>query len=300
MDSTECRVYSSSTRLPCDSYSTTQSQSEQIYKSQGNGLTTDYVSSLPEEPYTDFIKITYLTQLLCEDSSSHRKDKFRKTYEDNAFLISVPIKEPVLQATLRFWDPSYRCFTFGKKDLVPTIEEYSEGADFRHLDKVYNKKSRAGCRKMLAKILKVKPQMIDTYLVQKENHKGLPWNILWDFIRRHLHDEDGVVAFALSVYGLIIFPGMLGYIEMAVVDTFEHIQYGNNLSLVILAETFRSLNYCRRNQEGRFLRFAPLLYIQIRSHIMCEGITFTKSYFPRAAPIIEFNQNTWPQPETKE
>ena len=108
------------------------------------------------------------------------------------------------------------------------------------------------------------------------------------------------MAFALSVYGLIIFPGMLGYIEMAVVDTFEHIQYGNNPSLVILAETFRSLNYCRRNQEGRFLRFAPLLYIWIRSHIMCEGITFTKSYFPRAAPIIEFNQNTWPQPETKE
>ena len=87
---------------------------------------------------------------------------------------------------------------------------------------------------------------------------------------------------------------------MAVVDTFEQIQHDNNLSLAILDETFRSLNYCRRNQEGHFLGCVPLLYIWIKSHILCEGITFTKSYFPRAAPIIEFNWNTWPPPETKE
>ena len=63
--------------------------------------------------------------------------------------------------------------------------------------------------------------MVDMYLVQKENHRGLPWNILRDFIRKHLHDEDGIVAFGLSIYGLVMFPKMLGYIEMAVVDTFE-------------------------------------------------------------------------------
>ena len=74
---------------------------------------------------------------------------------------------------------------------------------------------------MLAKILKVKPQMIDTYLVQKENYQGLPWNILQNFIQGHLHDEDGMVAYALSLYGLVVFPKMSGYIEMVVVDTFE-------------------------------------------------------------------------------
>ena len=85
--------------------------------------------------------------------------------------MSVPIEKPVLRAALRFWDPSHRCFTFGKEDLVPTIEEYSVliGINLQYPDKVYNRKPRAGCRKMLAKILKVKPQMVDTYLVQKEN-----------------------------------------------------------------------------------------------------------------------------------
>ena len=80
--------------------------------------------------------------------------------------------------------------------------------------------------------------MIDTYLVQKENHRGLPWNVLRDFVREHLHDEDGIMAFALSIYGLVMFPRMLRYIKMAVVDTFEQIQHGTNPSLAILAETF--------------------------------------------------------------
>ena len=62
-----------------------------------------------------------------------------------------------------------------------------------------------------------------------------------------------MVAFALAIYGLVIFLGILGYIEMAVVDTFEQIQHSSNPSLAFLAETFRSLNYCCCNQEGRFL-----------------------------------------------
>ena len=80
--------------------------------------------------------------------------------------------------------------------------------------------------------------MIDTYLVQNKSHKGLPWNILQDFIQKHLHDEDGMVAFALAIYGLVIFPGMLGYIKMVVVDTFEQIPHDSNPLLAILAETF--------------------------------------------------------------
>ena len=162
------------------------------------------------------------------------------------------------------------------------------GIDLQYPDNVYNRKPKACCWKMLAKILKVKPQLVDTYLVQKGNRQGLPWNILQDFIQGHLHNEDGMVAFALAIYGLVIFPRILGYIEMEVVDTFEQIQHSSNSALAILAETFQSLNYCRRNQEGRFLGCTPLLYIWIRSHILCEGIAFTKSYFLGAAPITEF------------
>ena len=153
---------------------------------------------------------------------------------------------------------------------------------------------------MLAKILKVKPQMIDTYLVQKESQRDLPWNIFQDFTREHLHDKDGIVAFALAIYELVIFLGMFGYIKMAMVDAFEQIQHGNNPSLTILAQIFRSLSYYRRNKEKCSLGCAPLLYFWIRSHILCEWIIFMKPFFSKAFLIIEFCKNVWPEPKTKE
>ena len=109
-----------------------------------------------------------------------------------------------------------------------------------------------------------------------------------------------MVALALAIYGLIIFPRGQGYIETAVVEVFQQIQHGSNPSLAILAETLHSLNYCRRNKDECFLGCAPSLYIWIRSHAKCEGITFTKSYLLGAFSIFEFCKNTWPPPMTEE
>ena len=109
-----------------------------------------------------------------------------------------------------------------------------------------------------------------------------------------------MVAFALAVYGLIIFPRGQRYIETTVVKVFQQIQHGSNPSLAILAETFHSLNYCRRNKDDYFLGCVPLLYIWIRSHVKCEGITFTKSYLPGASSISKFCENTWPPPMMEE
>ena len=126
MDSTECHICSSSVKLPCGSYLSTQSWSKQVYKSQGDCLARDFVSSLPREPYTDFTQgcLSDLATLWGQFGLLERQE-FHKTYGDIDLLISIPIEESVLRAVLRFWDLSYRCFTFGKEGLAPTIEEYS-------------------------------------------------------------------------------------------------------------------------------------------------------------------------------
>ena len=89
---------------------------------------------------------------LWEQFDISKKKRFRETYGDIASLILMPVEEPLLRATMRFWDPSYKCFIFGKNDLVPTVEEYSVsiGVELQHLDKVYNQKPRVGWRKALA------------------------------------------------------------------------------------------------------------------------------------------------------
>ncbi|MFQ6661687.1 hypothetical protein Gotur_029759 [Gossypium turneri] len=68
-----------------------------------------------------------------------------------------------------------------------------------------------------------------------------------------------VDVFALSFYGLVVFPKALGHIDEAVIDLFDRQDKRVTLVPTILAETFRSLNECRRAGEGRFIGCAHLL-----------------------------------------
>ncbi|MBA0671965.1 hypothetical protein Goklo_007270 [Gossypium klotzschianum] len=36
----------------------------------------------------------------------------------------MKVDKHLFRALAQFWNPTYSCFTFGKVDLVPTIEEY--------------------------------------------------------------------------------------------------------------------------------------------------------------------------------
>ncbi|MBA0661932.1 hypothetical protein Goklo_006154 [Gossypium klotzschianum] len=77
--------------------------------------------------------------------------------------------------------------------------------------------------------------------------------------------------FALSIYGLVIFPRALGHIDEAISDLFDRLDKGVTLVPAILAETFRSLNGCRRAGEGRFIGCAQLLLAWFHSHFWKVG-----------------------------
>ncbi|MBA0729350.1 hypothetical protein Golax_025530 [Gossypium laxum] len=77
----------------------------------------------------------------------------------------------------------------------------------------------------------------------------------------HPDTKKKVDVFALSIYGLMIFPRALGYVDEAVTDLFDRLDKRVTPVPTILAETFRSLSTCRSTGEGRFIRCAqvPLL-----------------------------------------
>ncbi|MBA0765297.1 hypothetical protein Gotri_014517 [Gossypium trilobum] len=60
-------------------------------------------------------------------------------------------------------------------------------------------------------------------------------------------------VFALSIYGLVVFPKALGYIDEAISDLFDRLDKRVTPVPAILAETFRSLNAYQRAGEGRFI-----------------------------------------------
>ncbi|MBA0880645.1 hypothetical protein Goshw_024054, partial [Gossypium schwendimanii] len=110
-------------------------------------------------------------------------------------------------------NPAYGCFTFGKVDLVPTVEEYIAllRCSKVQVDKVY---SRAV-------------------------------NNLKDLILAHPDTKKKVDVFALSIYGLVVFPKALGHVDEAVTDLFDRLDKKVTPVPTILAEPFRSLNECR-------------------------------------------------------
>ncbi|KAA3465694.1 Nucleoside-triphosphatase THEP1 [Gossypium australe] len=212
--------------------------SERIQREKGDSLTVGYESEL-----WDFTRVSVAQNDLRElkeiwDSwGNEDKQLFYHNYGDLHYLLDIKVDEYLLRAITQFWNPAYSCFTFGKVDLVPTIEEYT--ALFRcpriQTDKAYSR----------------------------------------------------VDVFALSIYGLVIFPKALGHIEDAVSDLFDKLDKGVTPIPAILAETFRSLNACRRAGEGRFIGCAQLLLSWFHCRFWKMEKVLCKIFFENYSPLKE-------------
>ncbi|MBA0730059.1 hypothetical protein Golax_025556 [Gossypium laxum] len=89
-------------------------------------------------------------------------------------------------------------------------------------------------------------QWVAARIKQKGDSKCILWKNLRDLILAHLDMKKKVNVFALSIYGLVVFPKALGHVDEAVTDLFDRLDKRVTPVPVILAETFRSLNECRR------------------------------------------------------
>ncbi|MBA0798063.1 hypothetical protein Gohar_008699 [Gossypium harknessii] len=51
------------------------------------------------------------------------KQLFYFNYGDLPYLLDVKVDKNLFRALTQYWNLAYSCFTFGKVDLVPTVEE---------------------------------------------------------------------------------------------------------------------------------------------------------------------------------
>ncbi|MBA0827992.1 hypothetical protein Goarm_012725, partial [Gossypium armourianum] len=89
-------------------------------------------------------------------------------------------------------------------------------------------------------------QWVTARIKKKGESKCIPWKSFLDLILAHPDRKKKVNVFALSIYGLIIFPKALGHIDEVVSDLFDRLDRRVTPVPMILAEAFRSLNTCRR------------------------------------------------------
>ncbi|MFQ6655610.1 hypothetical protein Gotur_026087 [Gossypium turneri] len=109
-------------------------------------------------------------------------------------------------------------------------------------------------------------QWVAARIKQKGDSKCIPWKNLKNLILAHPDTKKKVNIFALSVYGLVVFPKALGHVDEAVTDLFDRLDKRVTPVSTILAETFKSLNEYRRAGEGRFIGCAQLFLPWFHSH----------------------------------
>ncbi|MFQ6664592.1 hypothetical protein Gotur_031655 [Gossypium turneri] len=142
-------------------------------------------------------------------------------YGDLPYLLDIKLDKHLFRALAQCWNPAYSCFTFGGGDLVPTVEEYMALLRCSKIqtDKVYSRAVNVPTfLKKLVNITGMSEQWVAARIKQKGDSK-------------------------------FVFSKALGHVDEAVTDLFDRLDKKVTPVPTILAETFRSLNECRRADE---------------------------------------------------
>ncbi|KAG8500113.1 hypothetical protein CXB51_004328 [Gossypium anomalum] len=228
---------------------------------------------------------------------------FTERFGDIAHLITIRVDEQLIQAMVRFWDPAYQCFTFNQEDMTPTIEEYIAllRIDNVQFGKIYVKEPKPlTFRKKLVRLTDMTDAWAEKQIKKKNETVCIPWSSLRESVLSHPDILKRVNLFALAIYGLAIFPRVLGHIEVAVFDFFERLKQGVNPVPTILAETFRSLSTYRRVGKGRFIGCAQLLNVWIFSHFWKVERTAFHMFLKKFAPLEAYLKKEWPREVTEQ
>ncbi|KAA3482730.1 227 kDa spindle and centromere-associated protein-like protein [Gossypium australe] len=274
--------------------------SERMQLEKGNSIADWYVSELWDftginTTQNDFGEL----KKIWNQWDDKTKQLFYHNYGDLPYLFDIKLDKHLFRAMTQFWNPAYSCFTFGKVDLVPTVEEYTTllNCPRARADKVYFKAANAPTFvKKLMNITGMDEQWVSARIQKKGEGKCIPWLSLKDLILTHTDVKKKIGVFALCIYGLVIFPKALRHIDEAVTDLVDRLDKGITPAPAILAETFRSLNACRKMGEGRFIGCAQLLLKieKVSRHVFFENHSPLKKIVatPRKDDIPEENWMT--------
>ncbi|MFQ6643653.1 hypothetical protein Gotur_018110 [Gossypium turneri] len=221
--------------------------------------------------------------ILAEGYVSKLWDFTRISVTQNSLQAPILGSRPVLESYLQLlhiWESRF----------VPTIEEYMAllWCLKIQVDRAYSRAVNVlTFLKKLMNIIGISKQWVAAQIKQKRDSKCIPWESLKDLILAHPNTKKGMDVFALSIYGLVVFLKALGHIDEAVIDLFDRLDKRVTPVPAILAETFRSLNACRKAGEGRFIGCVQLLLAWFHSHFWKVDRVSHRVFFENYSPLKE-------------
>ncbi|KAG8489360.1 hypothetical protein CXB51_017482 [Gossypium anomalum] len=238
-----------------------------------------------------------------EQTQLEKRDSIAVGYmSDLSGYTRISVTQNNLQELKEIWDQwsnetkqLFYVVSLLEVDLVPTIEEYT--ALLRcprfQVDRIYSRAVNVPTfwKKLMA-IIGMSEQWITAIIKEKGKCKCISWDALKGLILTHPDEVKRVDVFALSLYGLMVFPRALGYMDEATTDLFHRLSKRVTSVLAILAETFRSLGTCRKAGAGRFVGCAQLLLAWFYSHFRLIDKVVCRVFFEDYSPLKDIIAST--------
>ncbi|RDX91775.1 hypothetical protein CR513_26197, partial [Mucuna pruriens] len=201
-------------------------------------------------------------------------------------LKDIQVQPIALEMLVQYYDTFLRCFTFKDFQIAPILEEYEclLGLPLETSPQ-YLYRGQTPSWSSIAKLLRVTEERLSKEKKIQNGIEGIYKPFLDERLYQFRQEEDWPTfmdVYGLSIYGLVLFPHGDDYIDLVVADAYmAKRDRGENPTMVLLANTYYTLNhYCER--RGGYLRcYSPLLYLWMTSHLFHSK---TKS----SCPIEDF------------
>ncbi|RDX95426.1 hypothetical protein CR513_22055, partial [Mucuna pruriens] len=167
------------------------------------------------------IKISSLQYL--KQFARELKGPWRRVLEER-YGKSLDVQLEALMALVQFYDAPLRCFTFRDFQLAPTLEEYERIMGMPVIESsVYFHMVYYSSWAYIARLIKrSEPKVIETKR-NRNGVEGLPRSYLEKRLSYLLKEEDWpttVDILGLLIYGIVLFPHIEGYVDLAVISSF--------------------------------------------------------------------------------
>ncbi|KAK2356937.1 hypothetical protein QL285_094254 [Trifolium repens] len=228
------------------------------------------------------VRVPKVDKLLVMESklTTIRRDNFRSNYGSIIDHLHVQLDTMALTTLAQFYDPPLRCFTFQDFQLLPTIEEFESILGLRRDGRSCYLRE-VPTPEALALALHLGSQDSIPFQVIKTGAQGLTRKVLEDKAQLVLADGNWKAynaIFALMIYGLVLFPNVNDFIDLAAIGVF----LTENPVPTLLGDFIYSLH--DRNSTGR------------GGQISCCARLIQKwmmSHLPDKGPFVENKNARW-------
>ncbi|XP_050890585.1 uncharacterized protein LOC127095998 [Lathyrus oleraceus] len=196
---------------------------------------------------------------------------FGKNYGNLLSILNQQVDHTALIPLAQFYDLPLRCFTFQDFQLAPMLEEFERLVRIPMKNKpLFEGIDESLPLEVIASVLHMVEKEAEANLETKGNTKGFSLSFLLERAHTLLKAESWDAcysAIALAIYGVVLFPNMDGFVDMAAICVFLT---GNPVP-TLLDDVYYYISHRYTKKNGLIACCAPLLYQWFLEHLPKTG-----------------------------